>query len=218
MNKEEIRNTIARRVALELKDGDVVNLGIGMPTLVADFVPRDVHIILHSENGILGMGPRPKNGEEDKDLTNAGNSPVTVLSGGSFFDTSLSFGIVRGGHLDVTVLGGLQVDEEGNLANWMIPGKKVVGMGGGMDLVFGTKKVIVAMEHTQNGKPKILKRCTLPLTAPHCVSLICTEMAFIEVTKKGLLLRERNPNFSIEEIIAATEAHLIIPDHVGEMR
>ncbi|MFH1653670.1 MAG: 3-oxoacid CoA-transferase subunit B [Pseudomonadota bacterium] len=218
MDKKEIRTIIAKRIARELKEGDVVNLGIGMPTLVANFVPRDVHIILHSENGILRMGPTPPKGGEDLELTNAGNAPVTILPGGMFFDSAFSFGIIRGGHLDVTVLGGLQVDSHGNLANWMIPGKKVPGMGGGMDLAFGAKRVIVAMEHTQNGKPKILKKCTLPLTAPKCVDLICTEMALIEVTPKGLLLKERNPSFTIEEIQSATEAKLIIPDHVGEMK
>lgn len=210
--KDDIREIIAKRIAQELKDGDYVNLGIGIPTHVANYVPKGVHITLHSENGLLGMGPRPAKEKIDPQVTNAGNIPVTVLPHGSFFDSSVSFAIIRGGHLDVTVLGGLEVDEHGNLANWMIPGKMITGMGGGMDLAFGTKKVIVAMEHTQNGKPKILKKCSLPLTAPKVVDIICTEMAFIEVTAKGLLLKEINPHFTVQEIIKATEAKLLIPE------
>ena len=189
MDKNMIKEFIAKRVSQELKDGDVVNLGIGLPTLVANFVPEDIEITLQSENGFVGMGPAPKEGEEDPDLVNAGGQYVTINPGGTFFDSADSFLIIRGGHVDVTVLGALEVDEKGNLANWMVPGKMVPGMGGAMDLVTGAKKVIVAMNHTAKGNHKILKECKLPLTAVKCVDLIITEMGVIEVKDKGLLLK-----------------------------
>ena len=185
MEKHEIKNLIARRVALELHDGDVVNLGIGLPTMVANFLPSDIHIHLQSENGLIGLGPAPTDEQLDPDITNAGGQPVTLLPGGMYFDSCTSFGIIRGGHVDVTVLGSLQVDESGSLANWIIPGKMVPGMGGAMDLVTGAKKVILAMTHTNRGKAKILKECTLPLTAKNQVNLIITEMAVIEVKEDG---------------------------------
>ncbi len=211
------RERIARRVTKELKDGDVVNLGIGVPTMVANFIPPGIEIILQSENGFVGMGPSPEPGKEDADLVNAGGAHVTVKKGAAFFDSAMSFTIIRGGHVNVTVLGALQVDEQGNLANWMIPGKLVPGMGGAMDLVVGAKKVIVAMEHTAKGKPKILKNCTLPLTAKGQVDLIITEMGVMEVTDKGLLLKEIAPGLTVEEVTAATEAELIISGSLGVM-
>lgn len=214
MNPKEI---IARRVAKEFKDGDVVNLGIGLPTMVANYIPEGVEVLLHSENGFTGLGPAPKEGEEDKDLVNAGGMPVTVIPGATFFDSAMSFTIIRGGHLDATVLGALQVDEKGNLANWMIPGKLVPGMGGAMDLVGGAKKVIVSMVHTAKGSHKILKDCTLPLTAAGKVSKIITEMGVMEVTDQGLVLTEYNPEFTIEQIQEATEATLVISDNLVEM-
>jgi len=217
MDKNMIREVIAKRVAMELKDGDVVNLGIGLPTLVANYIPEGVDVTLQSENGFVGIGAAPEAGKEDKDLVNAGGLPVTVIPGAAFFDSSMSFSIIRGGHVDATVLGALEVDQEGNLANWMIPGKKVPGMGGAMDLVVGAKKVIVAMEHTAKGNPKILKKCTLPLTAVHQVNLIITEMAVLEVTNKGLVLRELGPEATIEDVKNATLADLIIPENVKKM-
>ncbi|MCC5910718.1 MAG: CoA transferase subunit B [Clostridiaceae bacterium] len=213
----DYREKIARRVAMELEDGDIVNLGIGMPTMVANYVSDDIEVILQSENGFIGMGTAPKAGEEDKDLVNAGAMPVTVKKGACFFDSATSFVIIRGGHVDATVLGALQVDAKGNLANWMIPGKMVPGMGGAMDLVVGAKKVIIAMEHTAKGRPKILKECTLPLTAAGEVDLIVTEMGVMEVTDKGLVLKEIAEGVTVDEIKAATEADLIIPSDLKQM-
>lgn len=212
------RELIVKRVARFLKDGDVVNLGIGMPTLVANYIPENVHIVLHSENGFLGLGPNPKPGEEDKEVINAGGQLVTILPGGCCFDSATSFGIIRGGHVSVSVLGALEVDEEGNLANWMVPGKLVPGMGGAMDLVAGAKKVIVSMEHTtKKGEPKILKKCTLPLTASNEVDIIVTEMGVMEVTSEGIVLKELAPGVTVEDIQAKTEAKLIIPEVIGSM-
>ncbi|MGE0078328.1 MAG: 3-oxoacid CoA-transferase subunit B [Bacteroidales bacterium] len=214
MDKNQIREVIARRAALELKDGDLVNLGIGLPTIIPEYVPEGVNVILQSENGLIGLGPSPVPGQEDKNLSNAGGGYVTLTAGGSSFDSSTSFGIIRGGHVDVTVLGALQVDEKGNLANWMIPGKLTPGMGGAMDLLIGARKVIIAMEHTAKGAHKIMKQCNLPLTAAGQVNLIITEMGVIEVTPEGLVLKEINPEFTVEEVQAATEAKLIIPTNL----
>jgi acetate CoA/acetoacetate CoA-transferase beta subunit len=218
MDKKARRELIAKRIAKEFKDGDIVNLGIGMPTLVGNFVPDDVEIILQSENGFVGLGPAPAPGEEDPDLTNAGGQPVTIKPGGAFFDSAMSFSIIRGGHVDATVLGALEVDEKGNLANWMIPGKMVPGMGGAMDLVTGAKKVIIAMEHTaKDGSPKILKECTLPLTGKEVVDLIVTDMGVMEVTDKGIVLKEIAPGLTVEDVQKATEAKLIIDENLKEM-
>ncbi len=211
MSKKEI---ISRKVAKELKDGDVVNLGIGLPTLVGNYIPEGVNVILQSENGFIGLGPAPEPGKEDKDITNAGAKPVTIKTGGAFFDSAMSFAIIRGGHVDATVLGALQVDEEGNLANYMIPGKMVPGMGGAMDLVCGARKVIIAMTHTTDGEAKILKKCTLPITAKGKVSLIVTDMAVIEVTPKGLLLREIANTTTVEEVLNSTDAKLIVDENL----
>jgi 3-oxoacid CoA-transferase B subunit len=212
MDEKEIKRIrIAKRIAQEFPDGAIVNLGIGMPTLVADCLPPGKSILLHSENGFIGLGPAPKKGDEDKDIVNAGGKPVSIVKGGCFFDSAMSFSIIRGGHLDYTVLGALEVDEEGNLANYMIPGKMVPGMGGAMDLVAGAKNVVIAMEHiNKNGAPKILKKCTLPLTAKGEVDLIVTDMAFIRVTKKGLVLEEIAEDTTVEEVIKNTEAKLAV--------
>jgi len=213
------REFIARRVAKELNDGDVVNLGIGLPTQVANYLPEGVDIILQSENGLLGLGPLADETNTDPNITNAGGIHVTVLKGASFFDSATSFGIIRGGHVNTTVLGALEVDEKGNLASWMIPGKKVPGMGGAMDLVVGARKVIIAMEHqNKNGEPKILQNCKLPLTAVHQVNRVITEKAVMEVVKgKGLLLLEIAPGLTVEDVQEATEAKLIVSDNLKVM-
>ncbi len=210
-----IREKITKRIAQEFKDGDLVNLGIGMPTQVADFIPDEINVILQSENGFVGLGPTPEKGKEDKDITNAGGQPVTYKKNAAFFDSATSFAIIRGGHLDATVLGALQVDEKGNLANWMIPGKLVPGMGGAMDLTVGAKEVIIATTHTtKKGKPKILKECSLPLTAAGEVDLIVTELAVIEVTDRGLVLKEISEATTVEEVKEKTEAKLIISEEL----
>ena len=207
---------IGSRIAREFKDGDYVNLGIGLPTMAVDYIPEGVHVVFQSENGMLGVGPSPAEGKEDPDMINAGGGFITALKGACFFDSALSFAIIRGGHIDATVLGALQVDQQGNLANWMIPGKMVPGMGGAMDLVTGARKVIVAMEHCdKRGNPKILRECNLPLTAKGKVSLIITDMAVIEVTDGGLVLREVAVGTTVEDVLKATEAELIVPEQVG---
>ena len=212
------KTLIARRVALELRAGLLVNLGIGLPTLVAAYVPKDMEIFFQSENGIVGMLTLPEEGLEAEDLTDAGGGPVGALPGAATFDSAMSFGLIRGGHLDLTVLGGLQVDGAGRLANWMVPGGMVPGMGGAMDLVSGARRVVVAMTHTAKGIPKIVRNCTLPLTSVRPVSLIVTEMGVIEPTADGLVLRERAPGVTVEAIVAATDVDLIIPDQVPEIR
>lgn len=214
MNTKE---RIANRVAQELKDGDVVNLGIGLPTLVSNYIPEGVDITFQSENGLVNLGPKPEEGQEDWDLTNAGGQPVTIHEGGAYFDSATSFGIIRGGHVDATVLGSLQVDEEGNIANWIIPGKKVPGMGGAMDLLVGAKKVIIAMTHTAKGTKKILKKCTLPFTAIKEVDMIITEMGVMEVTDEGIVLKELAPGVTVEDIQNETEAQLIVSENLKKM-
>ena len=202
---------IAKRIALELRDGMLVNLGIGIPTLVSNYVPAGVHIHFQSENGLIGTGPIPQDGLAQARLTDAGGRPVTAIPGASTFDSAMSFGLIRGGHVDLTVLGGLQVDEQGRLANWMIPGKMVPGMGGAMDLVTGAKRVIVAMQHTAKGKPKIVRRCTLPLTSARAVDLVVTELAVISFANGRAQLVETAEGVSVADVQAATEATLVIP-------
>jgi len=211
------KQIIAKRVAMELKDGQLVNLGIGLPTMVSNYVPEGIRVTFQSENGMVGMGPMPEKGKEDEDIQNAGGQCSTILPGGAYFDSAMSFTLIRGGHVDITVLGALEVDEEGNLANWIIPGKMVPGMGGAMDLVSGAKKVIIAMQHTGKGEPKILKKCTLPLTAKAKVNLIVTELCVIEVTKEGLVLKEIQKDTTIDEVKSLTEADLIISDNLKIM-
>jgi acetate CoA/acetoacetate CoA-transferase beta subunit len=218
MDKAEIKSYIAKRVAQEIHDGDVVNLGIGLPTLIPSYLPEGVHILIEAEHGMVGAGSRPSDDQIDRYIVDAGGQPSAINPGGAFIDSCTSFGIIRGGHMDATVLGSLEVDEDGSLANWIIPGKKVPGMGGAMDLCIGAKKVIVAMEHTVKGNHKILKKCRLPYTAINCVNLIITEMAVIEVTSDGLLLKEYNPEYSLEQIQEATEARLIISPDLRPIR
>ncbi len=213
----DIKEIIARRVAKELKDGDVVNLGIGLPTMVANYLSEGVHIVLQSENGIMGMGSAAEPGKEDVDIINAGAQYVTVNPGAMFFDSATSFGIIRGGHVDATILGALEVDQVGNLANWIVPGKMVPGMGGAMDLVVGAKKVIIAMQHTQKGKHKILDACTLPYTAIKVVDMIITEMGVMEVTPEGIVLTEINPDYTVEQVQEATQCKLIVSPSLKNM-
>ena len=218
MDKDQIREVIAKRVAKELKNGDVVNLGIGLPTQVVNYLSPDVHVVLQSENGLIGMGRTPEPGEENPYYVNAGAGAVLPNTGAACFDSATSFAIIRGGHVDVSVLGALQVDENGDLANWMIPGKIVPGMGGAMDLLIGTRKVILAMEHTAKGQAKIMKKCTLPLTAKGQVNMIVTEMCVIEVNADGLLVTEIHPEFSKEDVMAATEAMLHFSENIKPMK
>jgi len=213
------KEQIAQRIAQELKNGYYVNLGIGIPTLVANYVPEGIKVVLQSENGMLGMGPFPEKGQADPDLINAGKQTVTALPGGSFFDSSTSFAMIRGGHVDLTVLGAFEVSEKGDIASWKIPGKMVKGMGGAMDLVASAKNIVVAMQHcSKDGQSKLLKKCTLPLTGVRCIRKIVSDLAVIEVTEDGFKLLERAPGVSVDEIIAATEARLIVDGDVPEMK
>ncbi len=213
----DAQTVIARRIARELKSGMLVNLGIGIPTLVANYVPRETQVFFQTENGLIGTGPVPEQGMALAMLTDAGGQPVTALPGASAFDSAMSFSLIRGGHLDLTVLGGLQVDQNGLLANWVIPGKMVPGMGGAMDLVSGAKRVIVAMQHTAKGSPKIVETCTLPITSTRPVHMVVTEMAVIGFPEGRATLLERAPGVSVTQIVEATEAHLAVQDEVPEM-
>jgi acetate CoA/acetoacetate CoA-transferase beta subunit len=213
----DAKELIARRVAREIRPGTLVNLGIGLPSMVATFVPSDLGVCFQAENGVIGLGARPPEGMEERHLTDAGGGFVSAVPGATSIDSAMSFGLIRGGHLDMTVLGGLQIDESGHLANWKVPGKMVPGMGGAMDLVTGAARVVVAMQHSAKGQSKIVARCTLPLTALRRVDLVVTDLAVIEPTATGLILRERAPGVSVDDIRAATEAALVIPVDVPEM-
>ena len=213
----DAQTIIAKRIAQELRPGMLINLGIGIPTLVANYVPQGVNVFFQSENGLIGTGPIPEEGMAHPTLTDAGGRPVTALPGACTFDSAISFGLIRGGHVDMTVLGGLQVDVEGRLANWMIPGKMVPGMGGAMDLVTGAKRVVVAMQHTAKGKPKIVKQCSLPLTSMRPIDLLVTELAVIAFSGNRATLVETAPGVTVQDVVTNTEATLNVPEHVGQM-